>query len=94
MSKQDLYIAKMKLQLDELNVELKTLEAKAKEARADAKDRIEEEMVKLRHQSKLASAKLDEMKAAAESTWDKMVADMEKLRDAFKHSFAYFKSQI
>lgn len=94
MSKQDIYIAKMKLQLDELNLELKTLEAKAREARADAKDKVEEEMVKLRHQSSLASAKLDELKASAESTWDKMVADMEKLRDAFKHSFAYFKSQV
>jgi len=94
MSKQDLYIAKMKLQLDELNVELKTLELKAKDARAEAKEKVEEEMAKLRHQSKLASAKLDELKAAAESTWDNMVADMEKLRDAFKHSFSYFKSQL
>ncbi|MBP6765448.1 MAG: hypothetical protein KA141_10645 [Rubrivivax sp.] len=94
MSKQDVYIAKMKLQLDELNLELKTLEAKARDARADAKDKVEEEMAKLRHQSKLAGAKLDEMKASAENTWDKTVAEMEKLRDAFKHSFAYFKSQV
>lgn len=94
MSKQDVYIAKMKLQLDELNVELKTLEAKAKDARAEAKEKVEEEMAKLRHQSKLAAAKLDEMKAAAEGTWDKTVAEMEKLRDAFKHSFSYFKSQL
>ncbi len=94
MSKQDVYITKIKLQLDELNVELKTLEAKARDARAEAKEKVDEEMAKLRHQSKLAAAKLDEMKAAAEGTWDRMVADMEKLRDAFKHSFSYFKSQL
>ena len=94
MSKQDVYIAKMKLQLDELNLEVKKLEIKAMEARADAKDKVEEEMVKLRHQSKLASDKLDEVKAAAEGSWHKMVTEMEKLRDAFTHSFSYFKSQL
>ena len=94
MSKQDVYIAKMKLQLDELNLEVKKLEIKAMEARADAKDKVEEEMVKLRHKSKLASDKLDEEKAAAEGSWHKMVSEMEKLRDAFTHSFSYFKSQL
>ena len=53
-----------------------------------------EQMDKVREQSKLASAKLDEMTAAAESSWHKMVADMEKLRNAFTSSFHYFKSQV
>ena len=51
-------------------------------------------MVKVRHESKLAMAKLDEMKVAGEESWDKMVAEMDKIRDAFIHSFHYFKSQI
>jgi len=71
------YIAKMKTQLDELNLKMNELE-----------------MTKLRHQSKLAVAKLDELKAAGEDGWDAMVAEMEKMRDAFTHSFHYFKSQV
>ncbi len=34
------------------------------------------------------------MQASTESAWDGMVAEMDKVRDAFVHSFSYFKSQI
>ena len=94
MSKRDAYIEKMKLQLDELNAKMHDLEAKAEGAKDDVRDKYREEMRKLRHQSKLAVAKLDEIKAAGESTWEAMVAEMEKIRDAFIHSFHYFKSQL
>lgn len=94
MSKRDAYVAKMKIQLDELNAKIDELEAKAKEAKDDARDKYKEEMSKLRHQSKLAVAKLDELKAAGEDKWEAVVAEMEKIRDAFVHSFNYFKSQL
>ena len=38
MAKRDEYIAKMKLQLDELDVKMDKLEAKAKEAKEDARN--------------------------------------------------------
>jgi len=94
MSKRDLYITKMKLQLDELNLKMSKLEAKAQEAKEDARAKYKEEMSKLHQQSKLAIAKLDELKAAGEDTWETMVSEMEKVRDAFTHSFNYFKSQL
>jgi hypothetical protein len=94
MSNRDAYIAKMKLQLDELDAKMDALEAKAKEAKADAREKYQEEMAKLRHQSKLAKGKLEEMKAATEDAWETTVAEMEKIRDAFTHSFSYFKSQL
>ena len=94
MSKRDAYVAKMKLQLDELNAKMALLEAKAKEAKEDARDKYNEELGKLRHQSKLAVAKLDELKASGEDKWEAMVAETEKIRDAFVHSFNYFKSQL
>lgn len=94
MSKRDAYVEKMKLQLDELNSKMDKLEAKAKAAKEDARDKYKEEMGKLRQQSKLAVAKLDELKAAGEDTWETMVAEMEKVRDAFTHAFHYFKSQL
>ncbi|MGV0950326.1 MAG: hypothetical protein ACOYB3_06595 [Azonexus sp.] len=94
MTTRDAYITKMKLQLDELNAKMSALEAKAQEAKEDARDKYNEEMGKLRKQSKLAVAKLDDIKAAGEDRWEAMVAEMEKVRDAFKHSFNYFKSQL
>jgi len=92
--KRDAYIAKIKLQLDELNTKIDELEAKAKEAKEDVRDKYKEEMGKVRHQSKVAVVKLDELKAASEDKWDAMVAEMDKIRDAFAHSFNYFKSQL
>ena len=94
MSKRDAYIDKMKTQLDELNAKMGELEAKAQEAKDDARAKYEEEIGKLRKQSKLAVAKLEEIKAAGEDGWEAMVAEMEKVRDALKHSFNYFKSQL
>lgn len=94
MSKRDDYIAATKLQLDELNASMAKLEARAQEVKEDARDKYHEEMRKLRHQSKLAVARFDEMKAAGEDKWESMVTEMEKVRDAFTHSFHYFKSQL
>jgi DNA anti-recombination protein RmuC len=94
MTKRNEYIKKMKHQLDELNASMGKLEAKATEAKEDARAKYKEEMAKLRHQSKLAGAKLDSLVAASEDTWETMVEEMEKIRDAFTHSFHYFKSQI
>jgi hypothetical protein len=94
MSKRDDYVEAMKTQLDELNTKMDTLEAKAQEAKESAREKYREEMSKLRRQSQLTIAKLDEIKVAGEDTWQPLVAEMEKTRDAFKHSFHYFKSQL
>jgi hypothetical protein len=92
--KHNTYIDAMKKQLDELNANLNKIETKAQEAKGDARDAYFEEMRKLRHQSKLAVAKFEEIKLAGEDTWDSMVTEMDKLREAFTHSFHYFKSQV
>lgn len=94
MTTRDTYIAKMKLQLDELDMKMDALEVKAKEAKADAHDKYVEQMAKLREQSKAAKAKMAELKDAGEDKWDAMVLEMEKVSDAFKHSYNYFKSQL
>ena len=93
-TKRDEYTTKMKLQLDELNTKIDSLETKAVEATQQAREQYHAEMLKLRDQSKAARAQLDQMVAAGEDSWDKMVAEMEKVRDAFVHSFSYFKSQL
>ena len=88
------YIKKMKLQLDELNVKMDALDARAHEVKESARAKYNEELARLRHESKLAVSKFDELKVSGENRWDAMVVEMEKVRDAFKHSFSYFKSQI
>ncbi|MDP1999510.1 MAG: hypothetical protein Q8K22_07935 [Rhodoferax sp.] len=94
MTTREAYIAKMKLQLDELDTKMNQLEAKASEAKADALEKYKLEMTKLREQSTVAKARLNDLKAAGEDKWDAVVAEMEKVRDAFSHSFNYFKSQL
>lgn len=94
MSKHDDYTQAMKRQLDDLNEKMNTLDAKAAEAKADARDAYKAEVAKLRHQYQLAQTQFDKLKAAGEESWDKTVAEMDKIRDAFVHSFSYFKSQI
>ena len=94
MTTKNVYIEAMKAQLDELNANMNKLDAKAKEAKADARDAYLEEMRKLRHQSKVANAKLDELKDASQDNWDIMVKEADKVREAFVHSFNYFKSQV
>lgn len=94
MSKRDEYIETVKHQLDEMNANMNQLEAKAQAAREDARDKYKEELVKMRQQSKLAVAKQDELKTAGEESWDNIVTEMEKVRDAFVHSFRYFRSQL
>jgi len=49
---------------------------------------------KLQAQSRLASERFAEFKLAREESWDKAVLEMERIRDAFLHSFNYFESQI
>jgi len=94
MTTRDVYITKMKLQLDELNLQMGKLELRAQEAREDMRDKYQAEMAKLHDQSEVAKAKLADMQASTESAWDGMVTEMDKIRDAFVHSFSYFKSQL
>ena len=94
MSKRVVYIEKMKKQLDELNAKMDKLETKTQDAKIDARARYKEELGKLRKQSKRAVAKLEEIQLVGEDKWEGMVTEMEKVRDAFKHSFNYFKSQL
>ena len=94
MTKRDAYVQKMKSQLDALNATADEVVAKAADAKQVVRAKYKEEMATLRHQSKVAAAKLEELKSAGEDRWEAMVAEMDKLRDAFVHSFHYFKSQI
>ncbi len=88
------YTEKVKAQLDAWNARIDTLEKSAHDAKKDMRDSYFSEIAKVRHQSKLAKQKLDDIRAASEESWEKMVTEMDKINDAFLHSFHYFKSQV
>ena len=94
MTNREAYIEKMKTQLDDLNVRMERLSDKAADAQASVRATYDKDMAQLRQQSAHAKAKIEELKSAGEDRWDAMVTEMEKVRDAFVHSFSYFKSQV
>ncbi len=94
MTSRESYIGRMKAELDILDAKMSHVEAQAAEARADIREKYQQEMAKLREQSRLAGVKLDEMRASGEDSWEKLKTEMEKVRDAFTHSFRYFRSQL
>ena len=94
MSTRDKYIAIMKSQLDDLNASMGEMEAQAKIAKEDVRIKCNAEMIKLRDQSQLVMEKFEELKIAGDGSWAKLVAETEKVRDAFIHSFQDFKSQL
>lgn len=81
------YITKMERQLEKLNLKMTELAAEAQAAKEEAREAYKEKVTKLRHQSKVAAAKLEELKTASEDSWGTMVTDMEKMHDSFTHSF-------
>lgn len=94
MTNRETYIAKVKLQIDELNAKMAVMEGQAKVASAELRDSYRTQMDKLRESSKVALGKFDELGRASESTWETMTAEMDKVRDAFKHSFKDFKDRL
>ena len=86
------YAAKVKLQLDELNAKVDVLELRLHDAKADVRASYRSELAKLRHQSELASTQLAQIRTSGEASWDKMVEEMDKVRDAFVNALNYFKS--
>ena len=98
MQARNTYIAKMKEELDKLDVRLHELELAAENMQEDTRERYKLEVKKVREQSELAKEKMSSLLSkwaeSSEESWDAMVLETEKIRDAFVKSFHYFKSQI
>ena len=95
MSNKDVYIAKMKLQLDELDAQMAILEARTDEAKEDTRTKCtRKKWPNCATSPSWPKASSTAMKSSTAEAWDATVAEMEKIRDAFTHSFSYFKSQL
>ena len=54
----------------------------------------DEYVTKMKSELDCLNANLDNLKNAGEDAWENGVAEMEKIGDAFRHSYNYFKSQF
>ncbi|MFZ6816869.1 hypothetical protein [Undibacterium sp. Ji22W] len=88
------YIELMRQELDALDMQLHRLELSAANLQEDARIRYNLEVDKVKIQSALAKEKFANLLDSSEASWNNMVTETEKIRDAFVNSFHYFKSQI
>lgn len=94
MSLREEYIAKLKLHIDEMEVNLALLEVKARAVEASLREKYEVELTHLRFQSQLAMQKFDELKASSAEAWDDLVVEADKIKAAAIRSVHYFRSQL
>lgn len=94
MSIRDTYITKLKLQLEELTTTMLELRSTTETAKIGLDEKYLKEMNSLREQSQSAIAKLDELKTTSEYSWKNLVADAEKVSNAFVKASHNFKSQL
>ena len=81
------YIEKMEIQLDRLDRRMHNLETSAQKQTQGERQKLKNEIGKLHQQSEVASAKLAELKASTAETWESLATDMEKIYEAYAHSF-------
>jgi chromosome segregation ATPase len=95
-SAKDKYVEKRKAEIDKWNVELENLEAKITAAGVDAKAKLahEEHIHALRQKRDEARAKLAEIQAAGDDTWEDLKDGLEHTWTAVKDGFEKVKSRF
>lgn len=94
MSKKDEYVARMKQQLDDWSAEIDDLEAKAHAAKDQVKEKYQEQLGLLRAKREEGEIKLQEMRAATDSSWEKAKGEAENVWDALKAGLDAFKAHF
>ena len=94
MPKRDVYIEKMKSQLDELNVHIAELEEKAKRVKDHTHSTYETQINKMKPMAEAITSTLHQVKSAGEDRLTHLAEESDKVYKAFLHSYHYFKSQI
>ncbi|MFT5447662.1 MAG: hypothetical protein ACI9DC_002838 [Gammaproteobacteria bacterium] len=77
MSNRNLYVEKMKANLNEWNASIDKLEAQAKSAEVDLQLKYREQITGLEKQRAAATKKLEEMQKAGDDAWEDMRSGME-----------------
>jgi predicted nucleic acid-binding Zn-ribbon protein len=98
MSTKDQFVEKYQAEIEKLNAEIDDLQATIMEADADAKAKLEHEehMAALRQKRDEAKAKLAEIQAAGDDTWEGLKDGLEhtwtSIKDGFEKVASKFKS--
>jgi len=93
MSNKDTYLQAMKIRLDELHAGIEKLEDRTHIAEVTVMTACQREVHALQSQLQKALVKLDEIKAAGESRWNYLKAEMEKAFDNLTGSLHDFKAR-
>ncbi len=94
MSKRELYVEKLKAQLDEWNAEVTKWEAKTRGAQADMRKEYEKQLETFRHQRNQALEQMHKVQAASGDAWIDLVRGADdawaKMREAFEKARSHF----
>ena len=86
MSNRDLYVEKMKANLDAWNASIDKLEAQAKNAEADVQIKYREQIAELNKQRTAAIAKLEELRVAGDDAWEDLRTGFESAWDSMERA--------
>jgi hypothetical protein len=88
------YVEKMKKQLDDWNTDIDTLQVKSNLAKAEVKVKYGEQVAELRKKRQEAERKLNEIKSAADDSWEHLKGETERTVSALKAAVAEFKTRM
>jgi hypothetical protein len=92
MSKRDEFIRKMKVRLDEWNLEIDGFEEKIRKIKTGMTDKYQTQIDALRKKRREGDRKLEQIRTAGEGTWAHLKAESEHAWDAMKDALEAFKS--
>lgn len=97
MTSREQYVERLKAQLDRWNAEIARWEQQAGAAKADARQRLQEQLQSLREQRENALYKLRLLEGAADSAWKDFTrgADeaLERMREAAAKARSHFEKR-
>jgi len=95
MSKRELYIEKLKAQLDEWNAEVAKWEAKTRGAQAGMRIEYEKQLESFRHQRDQGLEQMRKVQASTGDAWIDLVRGADeawaKMREAFEKAQSHFR---
>lgn len=94
MSEKDLFVEKLKAQLDEWNSEIDKMRAKARGATADAKLKYEQQIAHLQGRRDELKTKLGEIQRSSKDAWKELKDGAEKAWAAFREGLEKAKSRF
>ncbi len=94
MSSRDAYVEKLRVQIDEWNVEISRLEAEAEKTVREERMRYERHIRDLREMRRKAQLRLTEIQEAREDSWEELKEDVGNVWNTFKETLARTKSEF